>query len=252
MLYLGLDIASATGWSLFEDQSLLEVGTIQLVPGMDLPQKLHYFHLELKRLVERTEPHWCFVEDVFLGISGAKTLAFLSRLNGVAINTVFSILQERVKLYQPDYWKAHSIDGLNGHAQKWEIQMAVIQKLDISVTGNFDSIKEQVKNFYNLIETKKKENIKTREIINKKKSQLKLKRKPLSEDMKLSVKCRVKELEKISLSLKQDIKDEQKTFNKLMDRTSIDIAAQTGMTHNICDACGIAMCGYKDLINDTD
>ena len=107
MRYLGLDIATTTGWSYFEDESLVERGSIHILSQMDLPQRLHYFHLELKRVLEKMNPEWIFIEDVFLGISGAKTLAYLSRLNGVAINTAFEVLQENVKLYEPGYWKAN-------------------------------------------------------------------------------------------------------------------------------------------------
>jgi len=36
-----------------------------------------------------------------------------------------------------------------------------------------------------------------------------------------------------------------------MVKMSNDIAAQTGMTENICDACGIAYCGYLEMQDDS-
>jgi hypothetical protein len=92
---------------------------------------------------------------VFLGISGAKTLAYLARLNGVAINTCFEILQERVRLYEPAYWKANSFAGLNGQSKKWEIQLAVVNHYNIPITGNFDSISDKIREFELLIDSKK-------------------------------------------------------------------------------------------------
>jgi len=82
MRYFGLDIATTSGWVFLEEDRLIEKGTIQLLSQMDLPQKLYYFRLELKNILERLKPEWIFVEDVFLGISGARTLSYLSRLNG--------------------------------------------------------------------------------------------------------------------------------------------------------------------------
>jgi Holliday junction resolvasome RuvABC endonuclease subunit len=244
---MGLDIATATGWSHFEDDRLLERGTIQLLPTMDLPQKLHYFHLELKHLLQRLKPEYCFIEDVFLGISGAKILAYLARLNGVAINTCFEILQEKIKLYEPTYWKSNSFPNLSGQAKKWEIQLAVIKHYNIPITGNFNSIFETVNSDLSLIDEKKEIIHRYQLEINKDKTSLNRKRNPLDEGMISSIKCKIKECEKICFSEKQEIKRLQKEFDKKMEKVKTDITAQTGFTENISDSCGIAYCGFKEI-----
>jgi len=32
-----------------------------------------------------------------------------------------------------------------------------------------------------------------------------------------------------------------------MTKTCLDISAQTGLTPDICDSCGVALCGIKEL-----
>jgi len=247
MKYLGLDIATATGWVYLEDDVLIDRGTIRLISGMSLPQKLHYFHLELKNLVTRLHPDYCFIEDVILGISGAKTLAFLARLNGVAINTTFTILQERVKLYEPCYWKCHSFEGLMGNAKKWQTQLAVIKHYNIPITGNFDNIKVQVNIDLQRIDDLKQYIKSSRVEINKCKAALNRKRNKLDVFNGLATRERIKELD-ISIKLeKENMKLSQKAFDKKMNNVKNDIAAQTGFTEDISDACGIAYCGYKEI-----
>ncbi len=247
MRYIGLDIATTTGWAYFKDDELLERGTIQLIPGMELPQKLHYFHIELSNILQRLELDYCFIEDVILGISGAKTLAYLARLNGVAINSAFLILQERVKLYEPTYWKAHSFDGLGGMAQKWEVQLAAIRHYNVSITGTFDTLYSDIDQTQKEIEDQKDVARDSRVQINKCKAQLNRKRDPLNDDMRKSIKCRIGELEKLCADSKDKAKSMKKAFDKKMAKVSNDIAAQTGFTENISDACGIAYCGFREM-----
>lgn len=250
MKAMGLDISSNTGWSCIEDGKLIDYGTIQLNGGLELPQKLHYFHLELTRVLQRIQPETCFIEDVILGISGAKTLAYLGRLNGVAINAAFSVLQERVKLYTPDYWKAHSIPGLGGHAKKWEIQLAVINHFEIPITGDFEKIKEIVRRQEKVVEKKKSDAFSIRVGINHLKAELVRKRNPLSPDEIKDRKKKIKELESESKDSKSELKEIQRTFDKMMTTTCKDITAQTGMTPDICDSVGVVVCGLKELEND--
>jgi Holliday junction resolvasome RuvABC endonuclease subunit len=249
MKYMGLDPATTTGWSYFEDDELKERGSIQLVSQMDLPQKLHYFHLELQRLISRLSPDWCFIEDVFLGISGAKTLAYLARLNGIAINACFSIMQERVKLYMPDYWKAHSFPNINGQAKKWQIQLAAVRYFSLPITGNFSSIDQKVMSFEEKITIHKQSISDDRNALVKLKTKLLLKRNPPTEGEKREIIEQIKILNQSLLKKKKDLKIFQDQFDKQMSKTSIDIAAQTGMTDNICDSCGIAICGYNEVKN---
>jgi len=247
MKALGLDIASQTGWSCIEDGKLIDYGSIQVDGRMDLPQRLHYFHLELTRILNRIQPDWCFIEDVILGISGAKTLAYLGRLNGVAINSAFSVLQERVKLYSPTEWKANSFVGLSGMAKKWQIQLAVVKHFDIPITGDFNQIDQLIKD-YEIQDESFKEKIQNHRVeINKLKASKVRKRNPLSDKEKKIVSENIKVLEKEVKELKISKKNTEKEFDKTMTKISLDISAQTGMTPDICDSCGVAICGIKNL-----
>jgi Holliday junction resolvasome RuvABC endonuclease subunit len=244
--YLGLDPATQSGWSFFEDDRLLEKGSIIIPGAMELPQKLHYFHLELKNLFTRLQPERIFIEDVILGISGARTLAFLGRLSGVAINASFEIVQERVKVYDPTYWKSHSFEGLGGMAKKWQIQIAVIKHHNLPITGNFDVLDKVLTEKADL-----ENNLRAEwDILRKKQQsiilQINRKRDPVSRDDKIVL---TKELNKIIESIsnaKKTLKEKEKEYDKKFSKISIDLAAQTGITDNIADSCGIARCGWLE------
>jgi len=247
MKAMGLDIASLTGWSCIEDGKLIDYGSIQVNSQMDLPQRLHYFHLELTRVLNRINPDWCFIEDVILGISGAKTLAYLGRLNGVAINAAFSILQDRVKLFEPTLWKANSLPGLGGMAKKWQIQLEVIRHFNIPITGNFDEIDKTVLEQGKRITVYRERVQANRVALNKLKASIVRKRNPLSPEEVKIAKVNIKVTDAEIVELKKLQKDSEKAFEKLMQKTSVDISAQTGMGPDICDSCGVALCGIKGL-----
>jgi len=247
MKYIGLDIATTTGWSFFEDGVLIERGIIQLIAGMELPQKLHHFHIELNNLLVRLSPEYCFIEDVILGISGAKILSFLARLNGVAINTAFGVLQQNVKLYTPVHWKANSFPGLSGTAKKWQIQLAAIKYYDIPITGNFDDIATIIENADREITNEKTKLFDARHSINKLKASLVRKRNPLSDNEKIKVTGDINTLVKLCDQYKSNAKILQRKFDSRMQAISNDIISQTGMTADICDSCGVALCGWNEL-----
>jgi Holliday junction resolvasome RuvABC endonuclease subunit len=248
--YVGLDIATATGWAFFENDRLIEKGTINILSQMELPQKLHYFHLELTNLLGRLRPERVFIEDVILGISGARILAFLARLNGVAINTAFEVVQDRVKLYDPTYWKSHSFDGLGGMAKKWQIQIAVIQHYNLPVTGDFSSLEKIVEEKKKIEDDLRSEWDVMRKRLVQIKSQMNRKRDPVSQDEKIYLDQQLKDVSKAILNIKRVLKEKEKEYDKKFSKISIDLAAQTGMTENICDACGVAYCGWKETIQN--
>ena len=250
MKVLGLDIASTTGWSVIEDGSLIDYGSIIVDGRMDLPQRLHYFQLELTRVIQRFNPDYCYIEDVLLGLSGVKILSYLSRLNGVAIVTAYNSLQERVKLYQPTYWKSNSLPGLNGSAKKWEVQLAVVKYFRLPITGNFQMILDTIHNQENQIGSIKQSINDNRILINKHKSKIARKRNPPSEDDKQILLDEIKKLELSISNLNKDKKIIEKSFDKIMNKVSVDISAQTGMTPDICDSCGIAICGILEHNNN--
>jgi len=247
MKCVGLDLSTHSGWACLNNGVLEEFGTIDIDTQMDLPQRLQYFHLNLTRVLERISPQWVFIEDIILGISGPKILAYLSRINGVAIHTAFGVVQERVKLYSPDCWKKNSFEGLSGHAKKWEVQIAAIKHFNISITGNFNDIFSAVAKQETLFEVKRSEIFQSRVDINNFKTILARKRDPLPLENQTKMREELKDYEKKLMLQKQNLKKEEIDFDKKMSRVSVDIAAQTGITTDIADACGITLCGMKEL-----
>ena len=252
MKYLGLDPATTSGWSFFENDRLLEKGSIIIPGAMELPQKLHFFHLELKNLFSRLHPEYIFIEDVILGISGARTLAFLARLNGIAINAAFEIVQERVKVYDPTFWKSHSFDNLSGMAKKWQIQISVIKHYNLPVTGNF-AVLDKVLAEKNDLEN----NLRSEwDILRKReqtiKSQIVRKRDPAGQDERIYLDKELKSTIASIANIKRILKEKEKEYDKKFTKLSMDLTAQTGMSDNICDSCGIAYCGYKEFTNATN
>jgi Holliday junction resolvasome RuvABC endonuclease subunit len=246
MKYLGLDIASVTGWAFFEDDRLIDKGSIHIVSSMDLPQRLHFFQLELKNLLTRLQPQKVFLEDVILGISGARTLAYLARLNGAAICISFDIVQERMKLYDPTVWKKSCGLNLSGMAKKWQIQIAVIRHYNLPVTGNFDTINKVLAE-----KTDLESNLRMEWDILKKreqtiKSQMNRKRDPVGQDEKIYLDKELKKTIGCVANIKKTLKEKEKEYDKKFAKISIDLAAQTGITDNIADACGIARCGWLE------
>ena len=96
---LGLDIASSTGWCILDDNRLEKYGVITIPSEMNLFQRLKYFENNLNQILQENSPDSVHIEDVILGISGAKTLAYLGRLNGVAISVCYNKVGDNIKLY---------------------------------------------------------------------------------------------------------------------------------------------------------
>ena len=116
------------------------------------------------------------------------------------------------------------------------------------VTGNFDEInKVLIERDLKLNEISKKLDEK-RLLILKEKSNLNRKRNPLDWAQKQLTLENLKENSKSIILLKKELKDLEKSYDKKFSKISIDLAAQTGITDNIADSCGIAYCGYKETI----
>jgi Holliday junction resolvasome RuvABC endonuclease subunit len=248
MKILGLDIASTTGWAVLEDDKLIDRGLIILDSKMDLSQKLRYFSIELFRVFEKYKVEWAFIEDVFLGISGAKTLAYLARLNGICLNVAFTYVKDNVKLFQPPYWKSNSFPELRGFATKWEVQLAAVKffkmKLDVSF---YKSFMEKQQNYYIEIDKIKNDLESKKKLISKYKADLNRKRNPLSSENQESFKKLIELETKYVLELKNGIIYTEKQLNKFMDKISIDITTQTGISQDIGDAIAIAVCGMREI-----
>lgn len=226
-IFMGLDIATKTGYSILEDGVLKSYNSININPEMNLPQRLAFLSTEITRLLDNHKPDYCCIEEVIMAMSGPKVMRYLSRLNGVAIQTCYSILKDSVMLYEPSHWKKNSFPDLNGSSPKWQIQLACIKYFNISVqTLSIEEVVNYVSTTEKSIEDKKEE------IRNFKKL---LKKQP-----------------EISTSIdqkKSEIKLQEKQFDLKMKQISLDIVSQTGMTEDICDSCGIALCGYKETVS---
>lgn len=85
MKILGLDIASNTGWCILDDNKLHKYGVIHIPSDMNLLQRLSFFEMNLKQIINDNNIDFCCIEDVILGISGVKTLSYLARLNVIII-----------------------------------------------------------------------------------------------------------------------------------------------------------------------
>lgn len=96
MKILGLDIATNTGWCVLEDGKLLDYGMLNIPIEMNLFQRISFFESNLTKLINSHNPDYVAIEDVLLGISGAKTLAYLGRLNGIAISCAFKKVQNKI------------------------------------------------------------------------------------------------------------------------------------------------------------
>lgn len=240
MKILGVDIASNTGWALLKDGKLTKYGMLNIPPEMNMSQKLKFFETNLRKVLDDTKPDEVHIEDVFLGMSGVKTLAYLARLNGVAMSVCFSKVGDRIKLYQPPVWKANSFPGLDGMAKKAEIQVAVIKHFKLIPQSELDILIKPLSEFTNedtkiqkQLDKKKSDLIECNKILNRKKS---------SDSDKASASSNKLKLETDIKTLKQKIDQRKKEIDKIYKSVSIALTARCGLTADVSDSIGIAYC----------
>ncbi len=244
---LGLDPATCMGWAFLivndSGEIILEdFGEIVAQRKLNLPQKLNFYYLETKRLVEKIRPDYCAIEDLILGQSGVKVMVYLGRISGVVIHSCFEILKDRVELFYPNVWKANSLSGLEGNAPKWRIQYEVCNYF----TDNLDCDVSQWKKILNDsdLEIQKSQNEerelkKQIDLLDKKN---KKKRNPLSNE-EIEQNQKVINTYKKQYKTKKDYtKSLKKEREKKMNQVSSDIYAQTGISCDIADAICIALC----------
>ena len=240
MKVLGLDIASNTGWALLKDGKLAKYGMLNIPPEMNMSQKLKFFETNLRKILDDTKPDEVHIEDVFLGMSGVKTLAYLARLNGVAMSVCFNTVGDRIKLYQPPVWKANSFPGLDGMAKKAEIQVAVIKHFKLIPQTVLDDLIKPLSEFTEEDSRLEKQLAKCKadvleciKILNRKKS---------SDTDKESAKASKDKLDIKYKELKQKIDQRKKTIEKIYKACSIALTAKCGLTADVSDSIGIAYC----------
>jgi Holliday junction resolvasome RuvABC endonuclease subunit len=91
MLILGLDISSvSTGWSILENDTLLDSGLIKIASNLSHPDKLSQFAHDLKCITRDHDIDWVVIEDQYF--QNVVTVKILSRFCGVAIQVMNDIL----------------------------------------------------------------------------------------------------------------------------------------------------------------
>lgn len=253
MIFLALDIATQTGWSVLnEKRDLIEFGTIQINTGMTLPQRIIFLSNAIVKILEKFKPDYVFIEDLIFGISGVKTLSYLGRLNGAAILTCTRFVNNNIHFFQPTKWKANSFPGLQGMAKKWEVQLAVVDyyKLKFNISDSeIESLLTSKRSMDEIIE-KRDATIKELAIVLKETmKKVNSKRNPLSSDDNLLLVQKIKEIKAKIIDIRKNIKLDEKSIDKDMNKISLQITSRTGITTDISDSIGINFCGIKELEN---
>ena len=237
---LGLDIASSTGFCILNDGKLEKYGVITIPSEMNLFQRIKYFENNLIQILNDNKPDEVHIEDVILGISGAKTLAYLGRLNGVAISVCYNKVGDHIKLYTPVTWKANSFEGLGGMAKKAEIQIAVIRHFNLVPENELAEIIKPITQFNEDDQTLKEQ----LDFLRKKIDTLTkvYNRKKTSDQEKDSIKPQIDEGNKKISEMKKLIKKRVADIQGIYNKVSISLTAKCGLTPDVSDSIGIAYC----------
>lgn len=248
MKILGLDIASNTGWCILDDNKLHKYGVIHIPSDMNLLQRLSFFEMNLKQIINDNNIDFCCIEDVILGISGVKTLSYLARLNGIALLCCYSKVSNNIKLYSPNEWKSNSFEDLNGSSQKVDIQIAVCKYFNLikeddlkNITKPLSDLKDNSAEFSEKIKILKSQLQKDKAYLNRKK------RGPSSEQERKSYLNRIESAKQEITRLDSIILNNKKTIEKVYKDVSLNITSMCGLTQDVSDSIGIAMCGYKEF-----
>lgn len=237
---LGLDIASSTGFCILNDGKLEKYGVITIPSEMNLFQRIKYFENNLIQILNDNKPDEVHIEDVILGISGAKTLAYLGRLNGVAISVCYNKVGDNIKLYTPVTWKANSFKGLGGMAKKAEIQIAVIRHFNLIPEDELAEIIKPITQFNEDDQTLKEQlNLLRKKIDTLTKV---YNRKKTTDQEKDSIKPQIDEGNKKISEMKKLIKKRVSDIQGIYNKVSISLTAKCGLTPDVSDSIGIAYC----------
>ena len=246
---MGLDIASNVGWSLIDETKLIEFGNIKCEQPLPIQMKVNYYYDEITRLIKRTQPDICVLEDIIMGISGVKVLVYLSRLNAAGIlASVKSLNAYKVFLYTPAEWKKSCGLNIAGNAQKWEIQLEVCKKYNLISVD--DEIFKKWNEMLGQEEIKKKLKEEENNILLNSKKELiqslnRTKQKVLSLEEKNLANIKLIDITaKINQNL-NDKKQAKKQLDKYMNKLSNDIYYKTGISTDIADSVGLSLCYQK-------
>jgi len=248
MKILGLDIATNTGYCILNDGNIETYGMINIPVEMNLLQRISFFESNIIKILNDNNPDYIAIEDVILGASGVKTLAYLSRLNGVALNCCYKKVQNNISLYTPSEWKSNSFNGLNGLAKKYEIQLAVCKHfklIDETILNNIckplETINDQtdsIKKSIDLIS------------LNTKKYIAFLARKrtgPSNDSERKAFEHKIEENKKEIKILKGQLETNKKQIDNIYKSVSLEIMSKCGLTSDVSDSIGIAYCLWKKI-----
>ena len=248
MKIVGLDIATKTGISLIEDGKLIKYGMLDIPTEMNLFQRLSFFENNLIRILNDYNPDYVAMEDILLGISGVKTLAYLGRLNGVAISVCYKKLQNNIQLYMPSEWKANSFEGLNGTSKKVEIQIAVCKHFNLiekdllsSITKPLDNTNIDLTNVQNKIKDITLETKKFLAFLAKKRNG------PKSDSDRKIFEIKIQENKELIKKYKDYIVQCNKKIEEIYKNVSLEIMSKCGLTQDVSDSIGIAYALYRKL-----
>ena len=248
MKILGLDIATNSGYCILNEGNLETYGMLNIPPEMNLFQRIGFFENNIIKLLTDYSPDYVAIEDLIMGISGVKTLSYLSRLSGVALSCCYKKVQNNIALYTPSEWKANSFPDLNGTAKKYEIQIAVCRHFKLidetllnniiqplsSIVDNTDSIKKKIEELSN--NTKK-----YLAYLARKKNGCK------TDSERKSFLKQIEDNKKIIAEYKKIIENNKKHTENTYKNISLEIMSKCGLTCDVSDSIGIAYCLWKKL-----
>ena len=247
MIIMAIDPATTTGWSILKDDTIVKFGSITCPSEFSLPQRLNFFHLHIVKLIEEYHPDYMAIEDVILGISGARTLAYLARINGVIVQTAYQFLLDKVFLYDPTYWKSHSLPAIVGNSPKWKIQLEVARFLQLNMIGDFSKYDKFVSDEEEKLKNDHIDLVNLKTQISKLKSENLRKRNPVDEIKKFENVNKIKIMEKKHHEMKDGFKLSKKVSSKVLSKIGNDVYAQTGISNDIADSICIALCLRHNL-----
>lgn len=254
MTILGLDISSSsTGWSLLEDDKLLDYGLVKPEGVMNTTQRLYFFGNEIKKIIERCEPGEIAIEETIL-VRGPKIMRVMARFSGVALFQAYSYQKRDVKTYEPQVWK--KCLGLKGNANKPSVQLFICEKFKLL---EVDKIKEYAQELeqaeidkVDLRRGSKKELITfQKEIIKfEKNSKLfkrnvkKKKKKEITEEDNKMIdenELKFKDMKVEYSSNKKEVNKRAKNIDKRIEQVSMNIYSDCGINPDIADSIGVAL-----------
>lgn len=106
MITMGLDLSTkSTGYSVFENQNLLDYGVIKAYES-DWRERLYHQATELGEILDQYSPECVYIEDVPLSLNGgAKIVLMLGAMQGI-IYGLGASKNIPMKFIQPSVWRS--------------------------------------------------------------------------------------------------------------------------------------------------